>query len=64
MELHYIDGFDAIIFGLADLPFECSFCGEQYKEHEDFESFFEGIFDEHGKITCCKNCFETNNTKI
>ena len=58
IDLNYIDGVDCILFACADLPLKCSFCGKDYKEHEDFENVFQGIFDENGKIACCKECFK------
>lgn len=58
MELQHIDFIDCFNFACANLPFKCSFCGEDYKEHKDFDNFFQGMFDGNGKIACCKKCFE------
>jgi len=59
MELQYITGMDATLFAFADLPIECSFCGAKYKEHKDFEGFYQGLFDDNGKIACCRECFDS-----
>ena len=58
LEIYHIDPTMIMSNAAHNKPFTCSFCGDPYFEHKDFESFFQGAYDENGKIACCKKCFD------
>ena len=61
MESPYLNHIEMMLIvsrAVHNLPSKCSYCGKDYKEHEDFEGIYQGVFDEDGKIACCRGCFE------